>query len=645
MAKWFVLYAILWPFLTQGQCGLCERSVDLVVNGNFSAGNSGFSSEMNYVTGIFTCPLCPENTYTIGANAVFYHSGFAGTDHTNPPSGSFFIANGMGALGSTVWCQTMPVQPQTDYTFSFWTRDVTNNSNPHPMAQLFASFNGVWSTDSIVAQGGWTQFSSVWNSGDATSLELCIINNQSQTGGNDFGLDDISFTACEDIHLQQAAFAGADAVICSNESLVLGQNPASGYQYTWTATEGLNASNIANPTLQISNTSGSDLTYELVVVRDSANVGCIASDTVMVTILDMPFYAPIADTVVCPGQSADLSVAGNWTEIVWDNSIVGPAADLAVGDHQVVLHFDQCSLTDAFVVLAEPMPNLDLPDVHEACAPEGVLLNLSEEVIWSDGTSNNFWLGFASDTVSWIYEQNNCYFFDTTHVIIYPEPTWTLGEGLDVCDDATVSIDPQWPGDWDVVGQQNILVTSIPGNYVFTANSGNCSYFFPFEVRMNYTPVLPDDEWLDYCPDRRLEIGVDPNSEWDFVWQNDSTGSKYIVEAAGTYWLYASNTCGMDSMRFEVNEIVCSSHLFIPSAFTPNEDFVNDAWMPKGHDISNYHLWIYDQLGQAIFETRDWTEGWSPGTGRADGAYAYRIEYQDYQGESHIVVGHINLLR
>ncbi len=645
MTKWLVLLCVLCSLYVQGQCGLCERSVDLVVNGSFSSGNTGFSSDMNYVTGIFTCPLCPENTYTIGANAVFYHSGFAGTDHTNPPTGTFFIANGMGALGSTVWCQSIAVQPQTVYTFSFWTRDVTNNSNPHPMAHLYASFNGVWSADSAVAQGGWTQFTTTWDSGDAALLDLCIVNNQWQTGGNDFGLDDISLTACEDIHLSQPAFAGQDAVICSNEALVLGQSASLGYQYDWTPSSGLSTANGANPILQASNASGSDVVLEFVVVRDSADVGCVASDTVVVTVLHVPAFEGLADTVICPGTLAHYAVASDWTSVLWDNAIPGDSVQLAAGQHQILLQYESCTVTDGFVVQEETMPDLDLPDVHEACAPEGVLLSLAETVLWSDGTTNDFWLGFASDTVSWIYEQNSCFFFDTTTVIVHPEPTWILSEGTDVCDDSTVEVDPQWPGDWDVLGQQQILTTNAPGTYVYTAMSGPCSYFFPYEIRMLYTPELPEDEWADYCPDAPLFIGVNPVDEWDFVWSNDSTGAQLEVNAAGSYLLSASNLCGVDSMRFEVSEIVCSSDLFIPSAFTPNEDFSNDAWRPIGHDISRYHLLIYDQLGQAIFETRDWTEGWSPGTGRVDGAYTYRIEYIDYQGREHTRIGHICLLR
>ncbi|MFM7311510.1 MAG: hypothetical protein ACKOZY_12960, partial [Flavobacteriales bacterium] len=239
-----ILFLVLRVAEVQAQCGPCQYAVNLVTNGNFSSGNSGFTTTLTYSPGpIFFCPLCSENTYAIGANASLYHNNFTGNDHTNPPNGNFFIANGPGQANVNVWCQTFSVQPNTLYTFTFWARDVTNNSNPHPYAILQASFNGVLDPLTVEANGGWEQYSTTWNSGSATSLQLCIINQQSNTGGNDFGLDDISFTGCQNYHLAHAANAGPDIAICSGNAVNLGAPSNTGYQYTWSASPFLNATN------------------------------------------------------------------------------------------------------------------------------------------------------------------------------------------------------------------------------------------------------------------------------------------------------------------------------------------------------------------------------------------------------------------
>ena len=134
------------------QCQACESLQDRIINGDFENGNVGFSSSFDYVTFFpFICTLCPENTYAIGNNATLFHSGFTGTDHTNPPSGDFFIANAPGQVGAEVWCQSVNVLPQTTYTYTFWARDIANNNKPHPLAVLRPSFNGEIATDSLLA--------------------------------------------------------------------------------------------------------------------------------------------------------------------------------------------------------------------------------------------------------------------------------------------------------------------------------------------------------------------------------------------------------------------------------------------------------------------------------------------------------------
>ena len=87
---------------------------NLVVNGDFEAGNSGFSSAYNYATN-----LNPASTYWVGTDASTVHSAFTGFDHTSG-SGNFMVVNGSGVPNTNVWCQTISVIPNTDYNFSTW---------------------------------------------------------------------------------------------------------------------------------------------------------------------------------------------------------------------------------------------------------------------------------------------------------------------------------------------------------------------------------------------------------------------------------------------------------------------------------------------------------------------------------------------
>ena len=181
---------------------------ELVVNGDFEAGNTGFFTEYTLATGF---DLYPEGEYAVGTDAHLYHDNFYGKDHTTPAqTGNFMMINGSSTLiGSpgrlrTIWQQTVNVLPNTDYYFSAWAM----NLNPGSPARLQFEVNGVPvgtiadlnTAPKPTSQGqvninNWVRFYSnpTWNSGVNTTAIIRIINLNTDPGGNDFGLDDISF--------------------------------------------------------------------------------------------------------------------------------------------------------------------------------------------------------------------------------------------------------------------------------------------------------------------------------------------------------------------------------------------------------------------------------------------------------------------
>ncbi|HSI90251.1 MAG TPA: gliding motility-associated C-terminal domain-containing protein, partial [Adhaeribacter sp.] len=88
--------------------------------------------------------------------------------------------------------------------------------------------------------------------------------------------------------------------------------------------------------------------------------------------------------------------------------------------------------------------------------------------------------------------------------------------------------------------------------------------------------------------------------------------------------------------------------IFVPSAFTPNGDGLNDVFEVKGRFQSNFTLLILNRWGQIIFESRDARKGWDGkinGTEAPVGVYAYRIQAIDEQGRKYESSGTVNLLR
>lgn len=181
-------------FLTVG----AADDANLIFNSNFDAGLTGFTSDYIPGTGGPFGLLSNEGEFAVATNPNLTHTNFASCgDHTG--GGNMLVVNGAGTPNQDVWCQTVSVTPNTDYAFSAWVMSVVGSSP----AQLQFSVNGnllgnIFTAPSNVCN--WVEFYQVWNSGPNSSVEICIVNQNTQPSGNDFALDDLYFSElCETI--------------------------------------------------------------------------------------------------------------------------------------------------------------------------------------------------------------------------------------------------------------------------------------------------------------------------------------------------------------------------------------------------------------------------------------------------------------
>jgi hypothetical protein len=167
-------------------------SAATVANGNFEAGNTGFTSGYGYLAPAGQGTLYPEGFYTVDTNPNNVHNLWASFgDHTTG-SGQMMIVNGAPVGGVTVWEETLSgLTINTDYFFSAWVA----SSYPTNPAQLDFSINGssIGGLTPSSTTGLWSQFFVAWNSGLNTSADIALVNQNTVRDGNDFVLDDIAF--------------------------------------------------------------------------------------------------------------------------------------------------------------------------------------------------------------------------------------------------------------------------------------------------------------------------------------------------------------------------------------------------------------------------------------------------------------------
>ncbi|WP_345949760.1 hypothetical protein ABDD95_23210 [Mucilaginibacter sp. PAMB04274] len=171
-----------------------------VTNGDFTNDNTGFTSDYIYqAPGTSTGgagALTAEGRYSVVASPKTVHNNFADfPDHTANTTGArnMMVVNGAPTAGKTIWRQSITVQPNTDYIFSVWFTSA-NSANP---GQLSFSINNTSLGNPILLTAGlpdWKNFTVRWSSGNNTSAVIGIVNQNTIAYGNDFALDDITFS-------------------------------------------------------------------------------------------------------------------------------------------------------------------------------------------------------------------------------------------------------------------------------------------------------------------------------------------------------------------------------------------------------------------------------------------------------------------
>ena len=411
------------------------QPVNLVQNSNFDLGNTGFTSSY-----IFSNDLVPEGRYSIVSSANTVHPAFRGNDHTNPPTGLFMAVNGAGTPMLNVWCENVTVAKNTDYAFTTWVSSLELGSP----ALLQFSINGVPLDVPFQAPANtntWIRFFVVWNSGNNTNANICIVNQNTTPPGNDFGLDDITFI--EVCYIKAATLSVPP--ICSGSSVQLSAN--GGDEYIWSPVTGLNNPKIANPIASPS------VTTQYKVIARSGN--CIDSSFVTVVVNPIPNTDAGKDTSVCIntttliGTPPQAGISYSWSPTT---GLTNPNASQTDANPNTTTVYilnatgqNGCVGADTVVITVIPLPKADAGKDKIKCPGSSVQIGSTpvSGVTYSwfpvQGLSNpNASITTANPIVTTTYIQkatniNGCLGVDTVVVRVDTLPTANAGRDTTIC--------------------------------------------------------------------------------------------------------------------------------------------------------------------------------------------------------------------
>ena len=476
------------------------------------------------------------------------------------------------------------------------------------------SCNGL--SDAIVAlnvQGGVAPYSYLWNNGTTQSTNANLtagIYVVTVTDAN--GCIRVkAFTITEPLPILLSI--NLVDTICIGQQATLNAIAAGGtgtYNWLWN-NQATSSTILVTPTAT---------TSYFVSVTDSNNCPS-KTDSISVNVFPPLGIAATGTDTICEGQSTVLSSIANGGNggpysYLWSNGSDSSSVNVfpTVTTTYSVSITDNCTLTPATAVLpvvVNETPSIDIsPMTEQGCMPlEVQFLNNSS------------------------YPQGTIF-------------TWLFGDGQ-----TTDSISPLHIYNTD--GIYTVSVQAItPDNCVSSFIMSNSIEVYPLPV--SSFSISPESISILHP-----EITISDSSLLSAIWFYDFGDGKTSAFQNPTH-IY------QDTGRFTVIQIVESEFgcrdtsnkevivegaftVYIPNAFTPNNDGSNDYFFANGYGITELKMQIFNRWGNKVFETPSVSGRWNgidtSGKICPQGVYVYTAKIKDQYGIYHTYNGQVTLIR
>lgn len=196
---------------------------------------------------------------------------------------------------------------------------------------------------------------------------------------------------------------------------------------------------------------------------------------------------------------------------------------------------------------------------------------------------------------------------------------------------------------------QNIFV-SDPGTYSLEGTTNNCTGYDEIEVVS--IPQFAANYTMYACEGTQAQIEVPYNDASSYSWCNGESEQTIYADEPGDYCFQFIDEMGcLQEGSVELIEISADADVFIPNAFTPNNDGINDVFVAVGEEVREYELSVWNRWGDLVFQTEDPTQVWDGGYQGGDhyvqdGLYTYRVVYNgSCSAEKIVKTGHITSFR
>ncbi|MBI1183230.1 T9SS type B sorting domain-containing protein [bacterium] len=274
--------------------------------------------------------------------------------------------------------------------------------------------------------------------------------------------------------------------------------------------------------------------------------------------------------------------------------------------------------------------------------------NENRQHLWNTGDSTS--TIYAKESGEYVVKMKSkfCTVFDTARVIFWDKPVFQFPDSNYICQDSHITV-IGYPGDvynlWSTGSSDKQITIQTEDTFWLRGSYKYCTTSDTF-----YTLLVgkkPGFLGNDTSVCQPFDIRLNAGSGGLYWWNAGYTTSQHLqVHEPGMYAVRVETKGCVFTDTIIIND-TCNYDLYVPNAFSPGNDQTNEVFLPKGMQILDFDMKIYNRWGEKIYETEDLQAGWN-GTFRnvpcEVGVYVYIISYKTYKGW-HYKTGNITLIR
>lgn len=378
--------------------------------------------------------------------------------------------------------------------------------------------------------------------------------------------------------------------------------------------------------------------------------------------------------VLLTGSGKGIFGATQFTWTLPDGSSVIADSITAYNSGKYLLNYEsltgECSTLDSIDLSVTEFPSVSLGNDTVLCVGTSMVIKPKntkdiQSYLWPDGSASSEYL-VSQPGLVWVEASNVCGSHrDTLQIITGTKPEVYLGADTLLCPGSAITL-------------KNILFNPITNSYTWSTGSTKDSitvtnpgiYFLQSQNTcgkvVDSIKIIPKDSCICNPIFPLVNLGHDTvlcnldtillknklhSPGFRYRWQDGSIADNFIVTTPGIYWADVMTYCGSvrDSIIIKQKTQNCECVVYLPDAFTPNKDGLNDTFRPTSNCAIAGEMKIFNRWGTLVYSSSNFQIGWDgffKNQLQPIGSYLYVFTYKVIKTSTNYVrKGRVLLLR